>query len=441
MGNLRSVEKAFEKVGADAEITSDPEAADAADGVVLPGVGAFPKAMERGSASSGSTSCRGRGSRRGARCSGICLGMQLLFDDSTENEGDTGLGLMEGAGRAARRQRVQGPAHRLVAGSLGARLRADRGPRARAALLLRPLVRAAPGQRRPTCSAPPPTASASRAPSSARRSTESSSTPRSRARRAWRCSRTSRASALDPLPGDRHPRRPRRPAGAGRLRPRDRVRRRPGRRGDALGAARARPGSTWSTSTAPARASRRTSTTCAGSSRPSGSRSSSAAACATRARSRRRSRPGSSASCSAPPPSATPTSPRRSPRPTATASSRPSTPGPERSPRRGGPSRRPITPADLATALAERGIQRFIYTPVEVDGMMEGPDLDSLREVAAATDAEIIYSGGDRHARPPAGARLARPRERGRRDRRPGALRGAVHRSPRPRRPGCWRPE
>jgi phosphoribosylformimino-5-aminoimidazole carboxamide ribotide isomerase len=53
-----------------------------------------------------------------------------------------------------------------------------------------------------------------------------------------------------------------------------------------------------------------------------------------------------------------------------------------------------VTPADLARTLAGRGIQRFIYTPVEVDGMMEGPGTDSLREVAAATDAEVIYSGG-----------------------------------------------
>jgi phosphoribosylformimino-5-aminoimidazole carboxamide ribotide isomerase len=45
-------------------------------------------------------------------------------------------------------------------------------------------------------------------------------------------------------------------------------------------------------------------------------------------------------------------------------------------------------------ALAERGISRFVYTPVDVDGLMEGPDLDSLREAAGATDAELIYSGG-----------------------------------------------
>ena len=47
MGNLRSVEKALEKVGADPQVTSDEEAIVAADGLILPGVGAFPKAMER----------------------------------------------------------------------------------------------------------------------------------------------------------------------------------------------------------------------------------------------------------------------------------------------------------------------------------------------------------------------------------------------------------
>ncbi len=55
--------------------------------------------------------------------------------------------------------------------------------------------------------------------------------------------------------------------------------------------------------------------------------------------------------------------------------------------------------SDLATteviaALSDRGISRFVYTPVEVDGLMEGPDLDSLREAAKATDGELIYSGG-----------------------------------------------
>jgi phosphoribosylformimino-5-aminoimidazole carboxamide ribotide isomerase len=49
---------------------------------------------------------------------------------------------------------------------------------------------------------------------------------------------------------------------------------------------------------------------------------------------------------------------------------------------------------DVIAALSERGIQRFVHTPVDVDGLMEGPDLDSLREAAGATDGELIYSGG-----------------------------------------------
>ena len=52
------------------------------------------------------------------------------------------------------------------------------------------------------------------------------------------------------------------------------------------------------------------------------------------------------------------------------------------------------TPTGLAAALAERGVERFIYTPVEVDGTMEGPDTGSLRDLAEATGAEVVYSGG-----------------------------------------------
>jgi phosphoribosylformimino-5-aminoimidazole carboxamide ribotide isomerase len=50
--------------------------------------------------------------------------------------------------------------------------------------------------------------------------------------------------------------------------------------------------------------------------------------------------------------------------------------------------------AEVIAALTDRGISRFVYTPVEVDGLMEGADLDSLREAAGATDGELIYSGG-----------------------------------------------
>jgi phosphoribosylformimino-5-aminoimidazole carboxamide ribotide isomerase len=50
--------------------------------------------------------------------------------------------------------------------------------------------------------------------------------------------------------------------------------------------------------------------------------------------------------------------------------------------------------SEVIAALSERGVSRFVYTPVDVDGLMEGPDLDSLRAVATAADAELIYSGG-----------------------------------------------
>jgi phosphoribosylformimino-5-aminoimidazole carboxamide ribotide isomerase len=49
---------------------------------------------------------------------------------------------------------------------------------------------------------------------------------------------------------------------------------------------------------------------------------------------------------------------------------------------------------EVMAALAERGITRFVYTPVDVDGLMEGPDLDSLREAAGSIQGELIYSGG-----------------------------------------------
>src|SRR5215213_11971235 len=95
MGNLRSVEKALEHVGVEASITADHAAVRAADGVLLPGVGAFPRAMER---------IRERGldelieERRAAQVPilGICLGLQLLFDSSTELGGAEGLGLIPG---------------------------------------------------------------------------------------------------------------------------------------------------------------------------------------------------------------------------------------------------------------------------------------------------------------------------------------------------------
>jgi imidazole glycerol-phosphate synthase subunit HisH len=95
MGNLRSAEKALEHVGAAAKITHDPDEVRAADGVILPGVGAMPRAMER---------IRGLGlaeliaERReaGVPILGICLGLQLLFESTTELGGSGGLGMLSG---------------------------------------------------------------------------------------------------------------------------------------------------------------------------------------------------------------------------------------------------------------------------------------------------------------------------------------------------------
>jgi imidazole glycerol-phosphate synthase subunit HisH len=95
MGNLRSVEKALERVDAEAEITSDRARAEAADGVILPGVGAFPRAMERVRELGLDELVAGR-IEEGRPVLGICLGLQLLFESSVENEGSTGLALLDG---------------------------------------------------------------------------------------------------------------------------------------------------------------------------------------------------------------------------------------------------------------------------------------------------------------------------------------------------------
>jgi glutamine amidotransferase len=95
MGNLRSVEKALERAGAEADVTRDQERIRSADGVVLPGVGAFPKAM-RNLSELGLDSALADLIDEGVPVLGICLGLQLLFEASSENEGSDGLGLLKG---------------------------------------------------------------------------------------------------------------------------------------------------------------------------------------------------------------------------------------------------------------------------------------------------------------------------------------------------------
>jgi glutamine amidotransferase len=95
MGNLRSVEKALEHVGVTAVVTENADEARRADGLILPGVGAFPRAMER-IRIHGMDELIGERRDAGVPILGICLGLQLLFDSTTELGGATGLGLLEG---------------------------------------------------------------------------------------------------------------------------------------------------------------------------------------------------------------------------------------------------------------------------------------------------------------------------------------------------------
>jgi glutamine amidotransferase len=92
MGNRRSVEKALAHVGAESVITTDVRDASA---IILPGVGAFPEAMRHLERSGLGEQLIERAAA-GVPLLGICLGMQLLFESSTEHEGAEGLGILPG---------------------------------------------------------------------------------------------------------------------------------------------------------------------------------------------------------------------------------------------------------------------------------------------------------------------------------------------------------
>ena len=95
MGNLRSVQKGFEKVGHQARVTSDPAEVAAADKVVVPGVGAFEDAMAELNRL-GLTQSVLDAIDSGRPVLGICLGLQLLFDTSYEHGTHAGLGVLGG---------------------------------------------------------------------------------------------------------------------------------------------------------------------------------------------------------------------------------------------------------------------------------------------------------------------------------------------------------
>ena len=95
MGNRRSVVKAFAHVGSTIAQTADHDELRAADGLIVPGVGAFPEAMRRLRALGLDELVRERAAA-GVPVIGLCLGMQLLFDGSDEHEGSAGLGLLAG---------------------------------------------------------------------------------------------------------------------------------------------------------------------------------------------------------------------------------------------------------------------------------------------------------------------------------------------------------
>jgi len=95
IGNLRSAQKALERVGADARLTADHDLVDAADAVVLPGVGAFGACM--GALRSSGLADVARAAATGGRpFLGICVGMQMLYERSEESPGVPGLGVLEG---------------------------------------------------------------------------------------------------------------------------------------------------------------------------------------------------------------------------------------------------------------------------------------------------------------------------------------------------------
>lgn len=95
MGNLRSVENALDFLGIESIITSDKETILNSDGIILPGVGAFPDAIDN-IKEVGLDKVLKEAVNKGKPLLGICLGMQLLFEESDEVKLSKGLGFLKG---------------------------------------------------------------------------------------------------------------------------------------------------------------------------------------------------------------------------------------------------------------------------------------------------------------------------------------------------------
>ncbi len=100
IGNLRSAQKALQKVGADARLTNDPHLVDRADGLVLPGVGAFGRCIEAledaGLRSTAALAAAAASKAVGPPFLGICVGLQMLHEGSEESPGTPGLAVLPG---------------------------------------------------------------------------------------------------------------------------------------------------------------------------------------------------------------------------------------------------------------------------------------------------------------------------------------------------------
>jgi len=94
-GNVKSVEKAIEKLGGEYVLTSDPNVIEKADAVILPGVGNFGDCMDK-LISRGLDKAIRSFTLAGKPFLGICVGLQLLFDESEESPGVPGLGILKG---------------------------------------------------------------------------------------------------------------------------------------------------------------------------------------------------------------------------------------------------------------------------------------------------------------------------------------------------------